>query len=97
MGEIIPLPLRARDPNVASRFQVIGGQPHHATMLNSPPVQVRDIRNVWGMTVEGPPLAVADALPFGDDEPRRPKQLRAKSEATKSAIAKRKPAQRAPK
>lgn len=102
MGEIIPLPLRARDANAASRFEMIGGQLHHATMLTFPQSQLRDIRNVWGVTVEGPPRIVPDAVPFSDGRPLRAKAVRAKvcatkTAASKQAAAKRKPVCRAPK
>lgn len=106
MGVIIPLPLRARTANAASRFEMIG-EVHHATVLTFPQVQVRDIRNVWGLTVEGPPRSVPDGIAFSDGKSRRAKASRAKSSdtkasgaklpGTKSAIVKRKPAQRAPK
>jgi hypothetical protein len=107
MGVIIPFALR---PSNAARFEAIGGEAHHATMLMFPPVQVRDIRNIWGMTVEGPPRAVPDGIAFSDGKPRRAKaspakpsgpkasgtKASAKAVNVKSASAKRKPA-RSPK
>jgi hypothetical protein len=101
MGVIIPLPLRARAANAALRFETIGGEVHHAQMLTFPQAQARDIRDVWGMTVEGPPRIVPDALAFSDGRPRtkpsRAKTSRAKSSSAKSSSAKRKPAHRSPK
>jgi hypothetical protein len=76
-------------------------------MLAFPQVQVRDIRNLWGLTVEGPPHAISDGIGFSDGKPRRAKASRAKASGakssraklpgTKSASAKRKPASRSPK
>lgn len=104
MGVIIPFALR---PSNAARFEAVGGEAHHATMLVFPQVQVRDIRNIWGLTVEGPPRAVPDGIAFSDGKPRRAKASRAKTSGTKvsgaklpgtkSASVKRKPAQRSPK
>jgi hypothetical protein len=86
MGVIIPFALR---PSNAARFEAIGGEAHHATMLMFPPVQVRDIRNIWGMTVEGPPRAVPDGIAFSDGKPRRAEASRAKaSSGTKASGAK---------
>jgi hypothetical protein len=108
MGVIIPFALR---PSHAARFEAIGAEAHHATMLMFPPVQVRDIRNIWGMTVEGPPRSVPDGIAFSDGKPRRAKASRAKASgptasgaklprakavSVKPASAKRKPA-RSPK
>ena len=103
MGVIIPFALR---PSNAARFETIG-EAHHATMLVFPQVQVRDIRDIWGLTVEGPPRAVPDGIAFSDGKPRRAKATRAKTSGTKvsgaklpdtkSASVKRKPVQRSPK
>lgn len=104
MGVIIPFALR---PSNATQFEAIGGEAHHAKMLIFPQVQVRDIRDIWGLTVEGPPRAAPDGIAFSDGKPRRAKAARTKSTGTKassaklprtkSASVKRKPAQRAPK
>lgn len=104
MGVIIPFALR---PSNATRFEAIGGEAHHATMLTFPQVQVRDIRDIWGLTVEGPPRSVPDGIAFSDGKPRRAKAVRAKASSakvsgaklpgTKSASIKRKPARRSPK
>ena len=103
MGVIIPFALR---PSNAARFEEIG-EAHQATMLTFPQVQVRDIRNLWGLTVEGPPHAAPAGIGFSDGKPRRAKTARAKTSGakssrvklpgTKSASAKRKPVQRSPK
>jgi hypothetical protein len=107
MGVIIPLPLRAREANAASRFELIGGEAHHATVLTFPLVQIRDIRDIWGLTVEGPPRSAPGGVAFSDGKPRRAKATRAKASVTKvsaaklpdtkSAGVKRKPARRSPK
>lgn len=101
MGVIIPFALRPPTAH-ATRFEAIGGEAHHAKMLIFPQVQVRDIRDIWGVTVEGPPRAVPDGIGFSDGKPRRAKTARTKSTGAKatrakSASVKRKPAQRAPK
>jgi hypothetical protein len=109
MGIIIPFALRSSN---AASFETIGGEAHHAKMLIFPQVQVRDIRSIWGMTVEGPPRIVSDGLAFSDGKPRRAKASGAKSSGAKVSVAKsssvklsgvksssvkRKPARRAPK
>jgi hypothetical protein len=98
MGIIIPFALR---PSNAARFEAVGGEAHRAKMLIFPQVQVRDIRDIWGMTVEGPPHAGPDGVAFSDGKPRRAKASRAKSAGaklpdSKSESVKRKPARRSP-